>query len=122
MEILTSVLQVVIGLGILNVWMLRFGKSTAWRGGDAKNMREEFAFYGLPPWFMWLVGGAKVLCAVLLLGGLFVPALVRPAAAALGVLMLGAVCMHVKVRDPLKKALPSIAMLILCGLLLALAA
>ena len=32
----------------------------------------------------------------------------------LAVLMLGAVSMHVKVRDPLKKTLPSMSVLVLC--------
>lgn len=45
-----TIIQLVIALGILNVWLLRFGKTTAWRGGAAKNMKEEFAVYGLPSW------------------------------------------------------------------------
>ena len=48
METAILVIQVVIALGILNVWVLRYGKATGWRGGDAKNMEEEFAVYGLP--------------------------------------------------------------------------
>ena len=30
--------QVVIALGIFNVWLLRFGKPTSWRGGTAQNI------------------------------------------------------------------------------------
>jgi len=59
--------QLVIGLGLLNVWLLRGKKATPCRGGDAQNMREEFAAYGLPPWFMWVIGIVKVTLAILLI-------------------------------------------------------
>jgi hypothetical protein len=61
MEYLRSVLTVIISLGILNVWLLRFNKPTPYRGGTAKNLKEEFAAYGLPVWFMWVVGASKSL-------------------------------------------------------------
>jgi hypothetical protein len=32
----------------------------------------------------------------------------------MAMLMLGAVSMHVRVKDPLKKALPALGMLVLC--------
>jgi uncharacterized membrane protein YphA (DoxX/SURF4 family) len=115
MDTAITVAQVILGLGILNVWLLRFGKATAWRGGDAKNLKEEFAVYGLPPWFMALVGVLKVGCAGALLAGIWFPALTRPAALGLGVLMLGAVAMHVKVGDPMKKSLPAFTILVLCA-------
>ena len=41
MEWIVVLIQIIIALGILNVWILRFGKATAWRGGDAQNMRQE---------------------------------------------------------------------------------
>ena len=50
METAVLIIQVVIALGIFNVWVLRFGKSTEWRGGTAANMKEEFQAYGLPSW------------------------------------------------------------------------
>ena len=103
-------IQIVIALGILNVWILRFGKPTAWRGGAATNMREEFAAYGLPTWFMGLIGSLKVLLAALLVAGIWFPTLTRPAAAGMAVLMLGAIGMHIKVGDPLRKSLPAFCM------------
>jgi len=113
-ETAVKVIQVVIALGILNVWVLRYGKATAWRGGEAKNMKEEFEVYGLPGWFMKLVGALKVLFAGLLIAGVWVPGLAVPAAIGLGILMLGALAMHVKVKDPLKKSLPAFSVLVLC--------
>ena len=43
MKYLILALQLIVALGILNVWMLRPGKATPFRGGDAKSLRDEFA-------------------------------------------------------------------------------
>ena len=114
MRLLVTAYQIIVALGIFKVWVVRPGRTTPFRGGNARNMREEFAVYGLPAWFMILVGTLKLMCATLLLAGLWFPTLTQPAAIALAVLMLGAVSMHVKVRDPLKKALPSVCVLLMC--------
>jgi len=114
MDMLVLQCQLIIALGLLNVWLLRSGKATAWRGGSARNMREEFAAYGLPAWFMWVVGGLKVSLAILLIVGLWVNTVTRPAAIGIAVLMLGAIAMHVKVGDPLRKSLPATSLLLLC--------
>ena len=111
MEYLRIVLQVVVGLGILNVWFIRANWSTGYRGGSAKNLKEEFATYGLPVWFFYFVGVLKTACALALLAGVFLPFLVLPGAAGLAVLMAGAFLMHLKVKDPFQKAWPSLAML-----------
>ena len=108
------VAQVVAALGIMNVWLLRPQKATAWRGGEATNMREEFAVYGLPEWFMFAVGLLKLTFAALLIAGVWFPAVTKPAALGLGALMLAAVVMHLKVGDPLRKSLPAFTVLILC--------
>jgi uncharacterized membrane protein YphA (DoxX/SURF4 family) len=113
MDTLRTILQVLIGLGILNVWLIRANLSTAYRGGDAKNLREEFATYGLPGWFFYLVGGLKISCALCLLAGIWLRILVVPGAVGLAVLMAGAFTMHLKVKDPFRKAWPSLVMLAL---------
>ncbi len=114
MDILRIILQVIVALGILNVWLLRAGKSTPYRGGRARNMREEFQAYGLPPFMMWAVGILKVGLSLALLAGIWFPVLVQPAVAGIGFLMLGAFFMHIKVKDPIHKALPSILVLVMC--------
>jgi hypothetical protein len=116
------VLQIIVALGILNVWILRYGKATPYRGGKAKNLREEFATYGLPFPVMCLVGAMKVGFAMALLVGIWVPALVQPAAIGMGVLMIGAFGMHLKVSDPLLKAVPSLVVLAMCAGIVLLAA
>jgi len=119
MEILLPACQIIVGCGLLNVWLLRFNKSTAYRGGTAANMREEFAAYGLPAWSCYLVGVLKVGSALALLAGLVHPPLVLPAAIVIAMLMAGAVAMHLKVGDPFKKSLPALSVLILCAIIIA---
>ena len=115
MNTLSVLFQVLIALGIFNVWLLRFGRSTEWRGGDAQNMKEEFAAYGLPGWFMIAIGIAKVALASLLIAGLWLPDVTRLAALGMVALMLGAVSMHFKVGDPLRKSVPALSMLAMSG-------
>lgn len=111
MQTVISVLQVIVALSLLNVWLLRFHKGTAYRGGGARSMREEFAVYGLPAWLTYVVGALKVGAAICLLAGLWLHFLVLPAALLICILMVGALAMHAKVRDPLKKSLPALFML-----------
>ena len=113
MEILYLICQLIVALGILNVWLLRPRKATGYRGGAATNMKEEFAAYGLPAWFMYGIGTVKVMLALLILAGIWVPSLVQPAAIGLAALMVGAIAMHIKVKDPLKKSLPALSVLTL---------
>ena len=108
-------LQLFVALGILSVWLLRSGKATPFRGGEAKTLREEFAAYGLPFRFMCLIGVLKVGLAIALLAALWFHPLAKPAAVGLGLLMLGAIVMHLKVKDPVKKALPALAVLAMCA-------
>jgi uncharacterized membrane protein YphA (DoxX/SURF4 family) len=116
METIISIIQVVIALGILNVWILRFGKSSTWRGGEAKNMKEEFQVYGLPSWFVGVVGFLKVLFALMLIVGLWLPTLVQPAAIGIAFLMLCAIIMHIKVKDSINKSLPAFSLLVLSAI------
>lgn len=111
MNNVVMVLQVLTALGLLNVWLLRFNQGTSYRGGSASTMLEEFAAYGLPVWFAYAIGVLKIGAAIALLAGLWLPALVFPAAALVCVLMVGALAMHAKIRDPLTKSLPALAML-----------
>lgn len=112
-----SFLQGVIALTLLNVWLVRFHKATKYRGASAHNMKEEFAAYGLPQWFMYVVGFLKVSIAGMMVLTFFKPHLIPlvgvPALSVLAVLMIGAICMHIKVKDPLSKTLPALVMLLM---------
>lgn len=111
----STLLQVIVGLGLLNVWLLRAQSPTAFRGGSAQSLREEFAAYNLPDWFFYAIGVLKIGSAVLLIVGIWVPGVVLPAAATVAVLMVGALAMHAKVKDPLTKSLPAFLMLLMAG-------
>ena len=119
MKTLVQICQIIVGCGLLNVWLLRFNKSTAYRGGTAANMLEEFAAYGLPAWSCYLVGLLKVASALALLAGLIYPALALPAAIVIALLMSGAVAMHFKVGDPIKKSVPALSVLVLSAIIIA---
>jgi len=114
MEIVKIILQVIVGLGILNVWLLRFNSKTSYRGGNAGNMKEEFQAYGLPEIMVYIVGFIKVALAIALLAGIWLEYLVDPAAIGLAVMMLGAIIMHLKISDPFSKNIPAIIVLLMC--------
>lgn len=113
MEYFVIAVKIIIAVSIINVWLFRFGKPSQWRGGEASNMKDEFAVYGLPAWFMRVIGGLKVLLALLLLASIWFHDLEAIAAYGIAALMLGAVTMHIKVGDPLLKSLPAFSFLIL---------
>ena len=115
MDYLIISLKLTVALGILNVWLLRSSKATAYRGKDAKTLREEFAVYGLPFSIFCLIGVLKIGFAMALLASLWIPSLAQSAALGMGALMLGAFFMHLKVKDPISKALPSLAVLAMCA-------
>ena len=108
---LTSLLQLIVGLGLLNVWLLRRGASTSYRGGASQTLQGEFNAYGLPGFFFYLVGALKIGTALVLIAGVWMALPVRAAAGLVAALMIGAVAMHVKVRDPAMKLLPAALML-----------
>ncbi len=108
---LASVLQLIVGLGLLNVWLVRQGSTTSYRGGTAQTLQAEFGAYGLPGFAFYLVGALKVGAAIVLIAGVWFALPVREAAAVVAVLMLGAIAMHIKVGDPAMKSLPAALML-----------
>jgi len=110
-SILPIALQIIVALGLLNVWLIRSKKSTDYRGGQAQNLKAEFATYGLPSWVFYVVGGLKILSAVGLIAGLWIPSITYFAAIVVVFLMIGAIGMHIKIKDPLKKSIPAILML-----------
>jgi hypothetical protein len=109
MKLIGKLAQTAAALWILNVWFNRFNKDTGYRGGNATNMKEEFEEYGLSETTMYAVGAAKVSLAGLMLAGLVAPRVSRPASIGLATFMLGAIGMHIKVGDPVKRYLPALS-------------
>jgi uncharacterized membrane protein YphA (DoxX/SURF4 family) len=110
---IVSILQIILALGLINVWLVRFNTHTQYRGKGAMNMKDEFSAYGLPAWSVYVVGAVKLAVTVALIAGLWLPFLVYPAAVVLVMLMLGAVSMHIKVHDPFIRAVPALLMLLM---------
>tara|TARA_S200000501_G_C20805970_1_gene736154 strand:- start:322 stop:696 length:375 start_codon:yes stop_codon:yes gene_type:complete len=111
---LFEIFNLIIGFGILNVWLIRHDKKTSYRGGNAKNLKEEFNVYGLPNWSFITIGFIKISLAILLILGIFwYKELIIYASIGMAVLMLGAILMHLKVNDPFKKSLPALSILIM---------
>ncbi|MDG2144030.1 MAG: DoxX family protein [Planctomycetota bacterium] len=108
---MTEALQLIIGLGLLNVWLLRSRSPTSYRGRDSQNLKQEFSAYGLPTFVFYVVGTLKIGSAAALIAGFWIPELVLPAASVIAVLMVGALALHIKVRDALMKSVPAILML-----------
>ena len=117
MQTLLIALQVIVGLGILNVWFVRKEKQTPFRGGNTSSMTEEFKHYGMPEWSVPVVGFFKVGFALVILAGLFNPSLTALGASGLALFMFGAVLMHVKVKDSFYQTAPALLMLVMCAVL-----
>ena len=112
------ILQLIISIGLINVWLLRFNKATEYRGGNAKNMNEEFMAYGLPEWSMYLVGFLKVAIAIMLIISIWIEELLFYNLIVLTALMIAAVFMHLKVKDPIKKSYPALSILFMIALIM----
>ena len=117
---LASLLQLIVGLGLLNVWLVRGRSATSYRGGAAQTLQGEFTAYGLPGFAFYLVGALKIGAAIVLIAGVWIALPVRAAAGLVAALMIGAIAMHFKVGDPLMKSLPAALMLAMCAAIVAL--
>ena len=109
-----SICQVVIAAVIFNVWILRRDRPTPYRPDGADTLKEEFAVYGFPDWVRVGVGISKLLLASLMVIGLFVIPVARVSSGLLALLMLAAIAAHIKVGDPLIKAMPELFMEAMC--------
>ena len=116
MDELVTVFQIIIAVVIIAVWVFRPRLETSFRAGNAKNIIEEFAVYGLPKWSVYAIGITKMSLATLLILGIWYTSLVQYAALGMGILMAGAVVCHLKTKgDPLSRAAPASLMLIMCA-------
>ena len=100
---------------VTNVWLFRFNKETPYRGGDAINMIEEFAEYGLNTNIMYLVGFLKIVASIGLIIGLLKTKISIYSSLLMSILMIGAIYFHFKISDPAIKFFPSVLML-LCSI------
>lgn len=107
------ILKIIVGLSILNVWLIQPKKATKWRGGNAKTIVEEFEVYGLSKTFCYVIGFLKVTLSLLLLASIKFESLTLIGSIGLAALLLGSVAMHIKVKDELYKSFPALIFIVL---------
>ena len=117
--ILLILAKLFVGLGILNVWILRASKSSPWRGLDAPNLKEEFARYGLGLNLFYFVGAIKISASIGLIMSIWYPAFTELCSLVLIATLIGSLIMHIKVKESIKKCLPAFSLiLMLCVILM----
>ena len=110
---LTIALKIIVGISILNVWLLRKNKATKWRGGTAKNIFEEFQVYGFSKQFCYFIGFLKVSLAIVLLASIQFKTLTLLGALGLSLLLVGSIIMHIRIKDAWYKSFPAFLFLIM---------
>ena len=110
---LTIALKIIVGISILNVWLLRKNKATKWRGGAAKNIFEEFQVYGFSKQFCYFIGFLKVSLAIVLLASIQFKTLTLLGALGLSLLLVGSIIMHIRIKDAWYKSFPAFLFLIM---------
>tara|TARA_B100000963_G_scaffold213064_1_gene185703 strand:- start:607 stop:996 length:390 start_codon:yes stop_codon:yes gene_type:complete len=111
LRILNVCISLFVSILVTNVWLFRFNKETPYRGGNAKNMIEEFAAYGLDLNTMYLVGSLKIIASLGLIIGLLKTKISVYSSLLMAILMTGAIYFHFKISDPAIKYFPSALML-----------
>ena len=102
MQDLTIFLQALVAASIFFVWVVRYD-----------NIIQEFKQYGLPDWLRDLVGILKLTFALLLLLGIQRASLAMIGSLGIAGLMGCAFVMHLRVKNPVFKMIPSLALLAL---------
>ena len=97
---LVAILQIFTASSIFFVWVVRY-----------ENIIEEFEYYKLPTWLRDLVGILKVSFGIMLLMGIYDEKFKIVGAGVLSLLMIAALLTHVKVKNPIYKALPAVTLL-----------
>ena len=111
MIMLSSILQVILALSVIYVWVFRFD-----------NIVLEFKQYGLSDLTRSFVGASKISLSTLLVAGIWFPPLVLMSSILMAFLMICAQIAHFKVKNPWRKHLPSLALLIISVIIAGIAA
>ena len=111
---LSDFLQLVVGASILFVWLFRANVPTNYRVGQAQTLREEVTEAGLPDYMYDVMRIIKPIFAFFFIIGIVWTPITLPCMAFTTIFMVGAVGMHIKVRDTLSKMLPAITLLMFC--------
>ena len=109
-----QILQLIIGISILFVWLVRSHVPTNFRVGNANNLREEVLEVGLPSIFYDIMKVVKPMFAFFLIVGLFYAPMTFPSMIVTTIFMLGALWMHIKAKDNFVKIIPALTLFSFC--------
>ena len=112
-EYIIIFLKIIVGVSIINVWLIQPNKPSKWRGGDATTITEEFSVYGLSKTFYYIVFAVKVGLAILLLVSIKYDVFSLYSSIGLAALLGGSIAMHLKVKDALFKSFPAFLFMIM---------
>jgi hypothetical protein len=112
-EYIIIALKIIVGISIINVWLIQPNKPSKWRGGNATTITEEFNVYGLSNTFYKIIFVIKVGLAILLLISIKYDFLTLYSSIGLAILLGGSILMHVKIKDPLLKSFPAFLFLVM---------
>lgn len=112
-EYIIIALKIIVGISIINVWLIQPNKPSKWRGGDATTITEEFNVYGLSNTFYKIIFVIKVGLAILLLISIKYDFLTQYSSIGLAILLGGSILMHIKIKDPLLKSFPAFLFLVM---------
>ena len=98
--------QISIALSVAFVWVFRY-----------HNVILEFKSFGLSDLTRNFVGVSKIALSTLLFTGVWFPSLVFFSSVLMGLFMVAAQFFHFKIKNTFVKHLPSLVLLILCGLI-----
>ena len=101
MHALTISLQALVAASIFFVWVVRYA-----------NIIQEFKQYGLPDWLRDLVGILKMTFALMMLIGIERRTFAVAGGIGIAILMGAAFVIHLRVKNPVFKMLPSPTLLV----------
>ena len=111
---ISDCLQLIVGISILSVWLLHAHVPTNFRVGQAQTLREEVTEAGLPDYVYDVMRIVKPIFAFFLIMGILWNPITLPCMAFTTIFMVGAVGMHIKVKDSLFKMIPALTLLLFC--------
>ena len=114
----SDILQLLVGVTILVVWLVRSHVRTNFRVGEAATLREEVSEVGLPDWFYDIIKIIKPFFAFFLLIGLVYRPLTLPCMVFTTIFMIGAIWMHLKAKDNFYKIIPAFTLFVFCIIIL----
>ena len=101
MHALTISLQSLVAASVFFVWVVRYA-----------NLVQEFKQYGLPDWLRDLVGVLKMTFSLMLLIGIERGLYAVVGGIGIAILMGAAFVVHLRVKNPVFKMLPSLTLLV----------